>query len=143
MPVDIVSTESSPYVVMAGDVVVSNNRQTLHTAIEDAINQAESCKCATSIIRNLEIKVIYTPLKSSQVLVTWDNPTTRSDDSPLTIEEIKGFKVKHNGEMIINVGKVNSVTLTVAKGLHVFEVATVDTANRVSAFSPPVEVTIK
>lgn len=75
--------------------------------------------------------------------LSWKIPTTRTDDSPLTLSEIEGYRIYMGPKMDelsmildLNDGSITSFTFTdLAPGTYYFSVTTYDTEGNESPFS--------
>lgn len=143
MPVDIVSVGSSPFKIFEGDVEVTLETQPrlIHTAIEAALNHAELCKCDVTLSQDYRLRVEWSPLVESdgvqctnKHLITWAEPTSRSDGSELSSDEIANYKVYRAVELdgveiqydVFDAGKNLQYLINTPAFLYKYTVQTVD-----------------
>lgn len=81
------------------------------------------------------------------VTLAWQEPVTRSDDSPLTPGEIQGYDLMYNGFVIFNVWPSGTTQSDPpfyfpAGSTHTMALRTVDTEGRISEWTPNVTVNV-
>lgn len=114
MPVDIVLTDSAPYVVNAQQ---ESRHTTLHKAIQAAIDEATKCGCEVKITRNTEYRVNKRPATAK---ITWQEPTQNEDGSE--IGEVLGYEVLYSGQTYTTQQTEHIQKLQT--GQHVFNIRT-------------------
>lgn len=149
MPVDIISTDNSPYAVVTEEVEeVISTHHTEHKAIESAIGASESCQCDVLIHRDLTLRVRFTPTSGkdySTATLTWVHPDKREDGTPLETTEILSYIVEHthNGvivEYIVNGEQLDFGLVIAGEGVHGFRMKTIAKDYKYSKWSDKVEI---
>lgn len=87
--------------------------------------------------------VVVTPppvvVKPNDAKLTWDTPLTREDGSRMSVSEIAGYYLYHNGTRI-KLAPINSLVIPdLPPGRHEFYIQTIDTNGLVSSNSATVE----
>ncbi|MDT8453064.1 MAG: fibronectin type III domain-containing protein [Gammaproteobacteria bacterium] len=85
----------------------------------------------------------------STVTVNWTAPVARTDDTPLSLSEITGYRVyygqasgDYSNQLDINDSSAIEATLDVTPGLYYFVVTCLDTAGHESVYSEEVMISI-
>jgi hypothetical protein len=129
------STNTDTSIIPVTEVNTTDNNSTLGT-VTDTVTSDTSTTDASLI--NL-------------AKLSWTIPTTRSDESPLTLSEIAGYRVYMGSDsvslrMIVDLNDGSTTTYTVSGlnvGTHYFAVTTYDTNDNESSLSNVVAKTIR
>lgn len=74
------------------------------------------------------------------ILLTWSIPTARENETPLKPEEIQGFSIMMNGQVLTSIGSITEYTVEdLTAGIYRFSIATL--AEELGGYSDSIEIT--
>jgi len=83
-----------------------------------------------------------TAIADGTVTFTWEHPTERTDNTPIPVSEIAGYKIYGNNE-VVETGPVITISHDyIGRGQTEFRIQTVDTDGLVSEMSEPIYVNL-